>query len=218
MVEISIIGFGPGDWSFLTQAALKEIHSADIIIGTRHQLELIPRSTAMCFKVPQRDKTIEETITGLVLGNRYRRVVFLTEGDPGIMSIAPALIEMFGQRVRIIPGISLIQTAFARLGLSWFGIVMAKARSPRFRINRSHVLTSGRLFVYLGDASCVEGVFKFFKSLNQGWRMFVFENLTLPNEKIYEVLQQDACVQILNKAVVVLFDSACSHPREQGHA
>jgi len=50
----------------------------------------------------------------------YRqRIAVLVTGDPGLFSLAKPVIERFGRtRCRVIPGVSSVQTAFARIGVT----------------------------------------------------------------------------------------------------
>src|SRR5439155_10627984 len=62
-----------------------------------------------------------------------RRTVVLASGDPDCYGIGPLLVEQLGaDRVRIIPNLSSVQLAFARLGESWHdaAILSARGRTP----------------------------------------------------------------------------------------
>ncbi|MEV0635512.1 precorrin-6y C5,15-methyltransferase (decarboxylating) subunit CbiE [Streptomyces sp. NPDC050619] len=70
-------------------------------------------------------------------------VVVLASGDPGFFGIVRALAERFGAgRLAVLPGVSSVATAFARLGLAWDDavVVSAHGRDPRTAVNvcRAH--------------------------------------------------------------------------------
>jgi precorrin-6B methylase 1 len=74
-----------------------------------------------------------ETALDAIAAHPHRRVVVLVTGDPGIASFARSVIQRFGRpSCRVLPGISAVQLAFARLGLSWerVRIVNAHAGAP----------------------------------------------------------------------------------------
>jgi precorrin-6Y C5,15-methyltransferase (decarboxylating) len=70
-------------------------------------------------------------------------VVVLASGDPGFFGIVRALAERFGrQRLDVVPGVSSIAAAFARVGLPWDDalVVSAHGRDPAAAVNaaRAH--------------------------------------------------------------------------------
>ncbi|GGW73394.1 precorrin-6y C5,15-methyltransferase subunit CbiE [Streptomyces lucensis JCM 4490] len=70
-------------------------------------------------------------------------VVVLASGDPGFFGIVRALAERFGAgALRVLPGVSSVATAFARIGLPWDDavVVSAHGRDVRTAVNvcRAH--------------------------------------------------------------------------------
>ncbi len=202
--NISIVGCGPGDISFVTQAAVNEVNMADCLIGTESQLSLFPSFIYKKIEIGKDGKTIDDLIE--MIKNFPGKVVFLTEGDPGVMSIMPDLVKEFGSIIKIIPGISIIQAAFAQIGVSWFGCVMAKAQTSKFSVDRSQVLNSGKLIVILGGGSCFKGVFEFYCTLAQEWRIFIFEEVSQINQRVYEIIKTDIDIEPKGRSVCILLD------------
>ena len=137
MNKIVIIGCGPGARECVTLEALAEIDRAETVIGTAHLLELFPGTKAERIVARgHREETIEA-----IRQREGRRVALLVTGDPGMASLASAVIQHYGiDSCRVLPGISSVQVAFARLGLSWEG-----ARIPMHMHPRQHSM----LTVYL---------------------------------------------------------------------
>ncbi len=119
---ISVVGTGPGGLDHLTPAAGKAITAADVVVGYRTYLALIPEllvgkevisSTMM--------QEVERCAKVLSLAEAGKRVALVSGGDPGIYAMAGLVFEMAAQResrlaIEIIPGIAAINGCAARLG------------------------------------------------------------------------------------------------------
>jgi precorrin-6y C5,15-methyltransferase (decarboxylating) CbiE subunit len=119
--KIVIVGCGPGSSSLLTEAGRRAISDAPVLAGAPGLLE--------AFAAPHHETIRFGGDGGLdiagLLGavDRRRReagVAVLVSGDPGIGSLARPVLQRFGRDAcEVIPGISSVQLAFARLGLDW---------------------------------------------------------------------------------------------------
>ncbi len=115
--KLTIVGCGPGGAEYLTQQALSAVAGADVLCGPRFLLDLFPEARA------------ERVVTGAdarevaaLVRSRMEecRVVLLVTGDPGMHSLAGPVTRLLGrERVQVVPGVSSVQLAFARLGLPW---------------------------------------------------------------------------------------------------
>ena len=119
---ISVVGTGPGGMEHLTPAAAKAIAGADVIIGYRTYLDLIPEllagkevlSSTMMQEVDRCAKALDLAESG-------KRVALVSGGDPGIYAMAGLVFEMAAQRqskatIEVVPGIAAINGCAARLG------------------------------------------------------------------------------------------------------
>ena len=128
---IVIVGCGPGSPDYLTAAAIRAVQEAEILVGARRLLEL--------FHDHPGERIIMEAHTEKVLAaiadRPDKKMAVLVTGDPGLASLARPILKRFGRnRCRVIPGVSSLQAAFARLG--WIGWAsessMPMERIPRF--------------------------------------------------------------------------------------
>lgn len=112
-------------------------------------------------------------------------VVVLASGDPGFFGIVRLLGGRFGrENLRVVPGLSSVALAFARVGLSWDDAVTVSAhgRDPRRAVNvcRAHpkvaVLTSPE-FGPAELAQMLEGL---------GRTFVVAEKLGRPDERVFQ--------------------------------
>ncbi len=113
---ITLVGLGPGGEDYITPAARRAVAEAEVLVGGRRLLELFPA-------FPGETRVIDRDLEGLLgyLRERQsRRIVVLCSGDPGFFGILNLLRRNFApERLRVIPGVSSVQLAFARAALPW---------------------------------------------------------------------------------------------------
>lgn len=101
----------------MTPAALQAVEEADVLVGGPRALALFAR-----FNKPGRiiDRHLNELIEYIAVERLSGRVAVLVSGDPGYYSLLPRLTGALGaEALRVIPGLSSLQMAFARLKLPW---------------------------------------------------------------------------------------------------
>ncbi|MCG0278722.1 MAG: precorrin-6y C5,15-methyltransferase (decarboxylating) subunit CbiE [Thermanaeromonas sp.] len=113
---LKVIGIGPGHPSWLTPAAYEAVAQAEILVGGRRALAL--------FAFLEREKRVIdgdlESLRRFLESVRGRPTAVLVSGDPGLYSLLGWLKRHFPEEeITVIPGISSVQLAFARLGCSW---------------------------------------------------------------------------------------------------
>ena len=123
---ITIVGCGPGSPELVTPAARRAVEQAEVLLGAARLLALFAASAAERVVVDAHATRAPDEIAA----RRDRRVVVLVSGDPGLFSLAAPLLRRFGRDAcEIIPGISSLQVACARLGLGWDDVL----EGPRAR-------------------------------------------------------------------------------------
>ncbi|MEV6669667.1 precorrin-6y C5,15-methyltransferase (decarboxylating) subunit CbiE [Streptomyces sp. NPDC051162] len=141
--RVTVIGW---DGSPLTDTARSALAAATLVAGAGHHLAL-----------PEIPPTAERVRLGSVdlaarriAGHRGSAVV-LADGDPGFFGVVRALrAPQHGLEVEVVPAVSAVATAFARVGMPWDDaqVVVAHSRDLRRAVNvcRAHtkvaVLTS----------------------------------------------------------------------------
>jgi precorrin-6Y C5,15-methyltransferase (decarboxylating) len=121
--EIAVVGMGDSGLASLLPEARALVDGAALLCGGERHLAFFPDHPAERF-------VIKSTISGLIerLRDETRQVVVLASGDPCFYGIGPLLADRLGrERVRILPNVSSVQLAFARLGLSWQDAVVVSA-------------------------------------------------------------------------------------------
>lgn len=114
--KIHIIGIGEDGLSGLTAAARQLVERADILIGEEYALRLVPAGAARRTVV---GRDLEKAVEALRAAGE-RRVVIVATGDPLFYGVARYLCQKLGkERFEVIPHVSSMQLAFARVKESW---------------------------------------------------------------------------------------------------
>ncbi len=112
-----VAGIGPGHPDYVLPAALRAIREAKVLVGGSRALSDFAGEG-------QRTMTIRGDIPAVLAFIREALsesdVVVMVSGDPGYYSLLDALRRDFDEAcLSVIPGISSVQFAFARLALPW---------------------------------------------------------------------------------------------------
>ncbi|MBP2654503.1 MAG: cbiE [Firmicutes bacterium] len=115
--KITVVGIGPGSPDYLTPVAKRAIDGARVLVGSARALPVF--KPAEC-ETKIIDKDLAGVITFISSKLAESDVVVMVSGDPGFYSLLAALKEQFpSDIIKVIPGISSMQLAFARLGFNW---------------------------------------------------------------------------------------------------
>lgn len=147
--KIIVAGIGPGDEDYITPAALKKIRAAKFLVGGRRALEQFAAAEQItCPVTRDLDAPINFIRDKLPLGS----VVVMVSGDPGYYSLLDLLRKNFPPAsIEVIPSISAIQLAFAKISLPWHDATLLSfhGRQPA----RSALeYTAGKILGLLTDA------------------------------------------------------------------
>jgi len=117
MRKLVILGCGPGHRDYITPIGERKVREAQLLVGSPRLLALFPEFSGKRVVLRQ---NYQEILRCLSSWYKELKTVVLVTGDPGIHSYARQVIETIGiENCEVIPGISSVQLAFARLGLSW---------------------------------------------------------------------------------------------------
>jgi precorrin-6y C5,15-methyltransferase (decarboxylating) CbiE subunit len=207
MGKVYIVGIGPGSKEYVLPLAKKVIQEANVLVGAPRLLSLFrTKKKVICLK-----GNYSEALH-YILKKRYKeKIAVLVSGDPGIFSFSRQITSRLNSgEYEIIPGISTMQLAFAHLGESWEDVFILSlhSRSKRGLVNT--VLEHKKIFLFTdrkNNPACIAS-FLFRKGV-QKRQVFVFKNLSLPDEKIIKTdiksLQKnnqdwgDLCVMVIKK-------------------
>jgi precorrin-6Y C5,15-methyltransferase (decarboxylating) len=110
--QVTVVGIGADGWAGLTDAARDALRAAAVIAGSSRQLALLPDLGARCLPLPS---PLLEHLDDLVRDNPG--LCLLASGDPMLHGIGATLARRLGpRRLRILPAVSSVALACARLG------------------------------------------------------------------------------------------------------
>jgi len=199
-VRIKVCGCGPGAPEYVTPAVRRAVERAEVLAGARRLMELFPEGSAKRILIG----ADTELALNEIAARLGRRIVVLVTGDAGLCSFAQPLLKRFGrQACEVLPGISSLQVAFARLGLDWLDARIFSAH----RENPSTFAPAGceKFAVLLGRKDSLAWAARLARALGRGYRIFVCENLTLNNERVRETTAAELpALKVASLAIVLL--------------
>ncbi len=181
--RILIVGCGPGSAEHLTGAARAAVAEADWVLGPPRLQALFPEVSG------ERLVTAPGPVESLArLATCGGTAAVLVTGDPGFFSLGKRAVERFGrERCRIVPGVSSLQLACARLGLPWgeARIVSAHAGAPA--LAPEALAGEPTVAVLAGNPASDPWVLAAARALAPTHRAFALRDLGLPTERVAEV-------------------------------
>jgi precorrin-6Y C5,15-methyltransferase (decarboxylating) len=115
--KVLVVGVGDDGPAGLATAVLARVKRADVLVGGRRHLALFRDIPAERVAITG---DLGRLIDRLERVLEDRRVVVLASGDPCFFGIGPLLAARLGRaRVEIVPHVSSVALAFARLGIGW---------------------------------------------------------------------------------------------------
>ncbi len=113
------------------------------------------------------------------------KVCVLVSGDPGLFSLARLFINRFGrERCQVIPGISSIQLACARLAISWndLKIISGHGRTPDADLES--LRRSDKTAMLAGDDAAIHWLADQWRQLGDDFLVASCEDLSLATEQV----------------------------------
>ena len=201
--DITIVGCGPGAPDYLTPAAREAIESADVLVGARRVLDGLPPTRAERIVV---GADIAKALEAIAARVGRQRITVVASGDPGVCSLAQPVIRRFGRTAcRVIPGITAVQVAFARLGLEWFDATLLSAHEGIPAVSAEVLAHAPKIAVLAGNASTLPWLRTLGHTLAKTHTLYVCENLTLPDERVHEMSAEGFEMYALPGRSVVVF-------------
>jgi precorrin-2 C20-methyltransferase / precorrin-3B C17-methyltransferase len=122
--SVAVVGLGPAGPEWLTPEAQAELAAADDVVGYAPYVARVPERPGQRRHASDNRVELERAHHALELAAGGARVAVVSSGDPGIFAMASAVLEALEQRdpgaapveVRVVPGVSAMQAAAARVG------------------------------------------------------------------------------------------------------
>ena len=177
------MGIGPGTAEYLLPIARKTVEACEVLIGGQRALDLFDDLAKETLII----KAQLAPLVDYLKKNRHRKIAVLVSGDPGFYSMLTFLSKHFPpEELEIIPGISSIQLAFARLKATWQDAGLASLHGRDLAI-LDQLMAQGlpKLGLLTDPDHSPQKIAAYL--LNKGYtvkRVVVCQNLAYPDEQI----------------------------------
>lgn len=179
--KVTLLGIGMGDRSTLTLAGEKAVREADLIIGAKRMAEAV-REPHQSVLYEYNSEKIAEYIKN---HPEYEKIVIALSGDVGFYSGAKKLLDLLGEDVEVICGISSVVYFMSKIGLSWDDARLVSVHGRNCNLV-SEISRNQKVFAILGTK---DGVAKLAQKLvyyGMGDTVLhVGENLSYENELVF---------------------------------
>lgn len=188
----------------LGSEAMEALARSRLVAGARRHLDSIGHLVPPVARTVVLSGDLEAAFSAIAVEPGEATV--LASGDPGFFGIVRALAERFGPAaLRVLPGVSSVALAFARVGLPWDDalVVSAHGRDPAFAVNacRAHPKVAVLTMPGFGPAELARALG------SSGRRMVIAERLGEPAERITEAdAAQVVAGQWQDPSVVLVVD------------
>lgn len=121
---VTVVGLGPAGPQWLTPEARGALASAEHVVGYQTYIDRVPVRAGQGRHASENRVEADRARHALELAAGGARVAVVSSGDPGIFAMATAVLEQLeagngqytGVDVRVVPGLSAMQAAAARVG------------------------------------------------------------------------------------------------------
>ena len=184
-MKVHIIGIGPGREDYIIPVARKEIENADSLVGAKRHLELFRNLGKEEFIV---EGHLEGIIPYIKKYKNKKRIAVLVSGDPGMYSLLDKIAEILKpQEYAVIPGISTVQLAFAKIGQSWYDAKVISLHGRKRDNLVKEVKACDKVFLFTGPDLPPDRIAAYLlKEGLENRRAVIFENLSYPDERIVD--------------------------------
>lgn len=185
MARIYIIGTGPGAKRYILPLAKKRVREADIVIGNTRLLALFPKKKRNIIL-----KGNYSLILEYIKKNKHKeKIAVLVSGSPGIFSFSQKVTSVLSPAdYEIIPGISVLQLACAKVGEPWDNLHIMSVHGKSLMPLKNCLAVKKNVFVFCDEKNNPSRVAGYLAGRGMNNRkVIVFCNLSLPDEQIVNI-------------------------------
>ena len=216
MEKIYILGIGDEGTHGLTEFCRSVLNSAEVVIASAALLDQIPDSSAE--RVTFKDDLDE--IVEYLQSNRSKKTVILSPGDPLFFGTTRYLCDRIGkQEFEIIPHVSMMQLAFARIRESWDDAFFSDLSSRPLETLLDRIRFADKIGLFTtADSTPAKVARMLIEQRADYFRAFVCEDIASPKERITECsLDELAEMEFdsLNVLILIRSDQRPECPADQ---
>lgn len=186
MAKLYLVGTGPGSSDYLTEAAIKASESVDVLVGSQRALDLFPdfSGETLLLKARNMDEMMKKSVS---LVEEGKNVAILSTGDPGFSGVLKPILNIRDDLdLEVVPGISSLQLAAARLQIPWDDVNLITLHGKGNSDAVLDLLDNGKATIVLPDFR-VEKLAQFLigNGINPERKVTVCERLSYPDERLF---------------------------------
>jgi precorrin-6Y C5,15-methyltransferase (decarboxylating) len=213
--KIHIIGMGDDGLEGITSTARKIVEQADLVLGAESALARIPPGKGERLIV---STNLDEAVERISQAGG-KRLVVLASGDPLFYGVARYLCDKLGKdRFEVVPHVSSMQLAFARVKESWEDAYLTDLANHRLDQVVDKIRIATKVGLFTTDESPPKAVAKALLDRRIDYfSAYVCENLGSPDERVTqgelsEIVGQD--FSPLNVTILVRRPDVPDRPRD----
>jgi len=213
--NVSIIGIGDDGLDAVPESARQLILTADLLVGSERTLALVPEATGKRLAV---GADLEQVVEQIHAAGKVKTAVVVS-GDPLFYGLARFLCDRLGQdRCEIVPHVSSMQLAFARVKQSWDEAYLTNLAQHTVERVVERIRTAEKVGLFTTEECGPAEVAQAMADQRIDYfTIYVCENLGARNERVTrgsvaEIAGQS--FQSLNVMVLVRDSEAPDRPRE----
>jgi precorrin-6Y C5,15-methyltransferase (decarboxylating) len=180
--KVSIVGIGDDGVEGMTAHARRLVESADVLVGPESCASLVPAGLRSRLVAAS---NLEELVERIEAGGQ-KRIVVLASGDPLFYGTARYVCSKLGKdRFEVVPHVSSMQLAFARVKESWEEAFLANLSGQSIERVIDRVRSSDTAGLFTSDQWPAPAVAR--ALLDEGidsFQAYVCENLGSPDERV----------------------------------
>lgn len=185
--EISLVGIGMGSVETRTAEASRAIRESDLLIGARRMIDSCREFGKDCYVEYDSQKIAQY----LAEHPEYEKVAVLLSGDPGFNSGAKKLLDVLGNQVKVISGISSASYFMSRIQKSWDDVLITSAHGKHTNLV-SLIKRNKKVFSILGTRNGIQNLAQEMAALGLNRaQLYTGECLSYPDEKIRKGAPED---------------------------
>jgi precorrin-6Y C5,15-methyltransferase (decarboxylating) len=183
--KVYIIGMSPNGVSSLLPETCRLVNRSEIVLGGKRLLDMFPSLTGE--KIIIGNNLAE--VTDIIKTNLgQKQIVVLASGDPCFYGIASYLTRELGKdTVEIIPNVSAMQVAFARIKESWEDAALVSVHSRPVEDIVETVRSNCKIGIFTDEKNTPAAIARVLLEHGvDGYRAYVCQDLGSKDEKVVE--------------------------------
>jgi precorrin-6Y C5,15-methyltransferase (decarboxylating) len=190
MNPVLVVGLGMGPEHF-SVAAQEAIETATVLAGGERLVDLFPEHPGPRLILKS---DVDAWLEEVAAAAQRATVAVLASGDPLFFGIGPRLIERLGEdRVVIVPNVTTVQAAFARLAIPWTGTAIVSLHGRDADSLFTALVHHDKVAVFTDPQNTPARIAAMILERGlEGWGMVVLENLGQDEEGIFPLTLAEA--------------------------